>query len=237
MIKSAKQILALLFLVFTLALNSISQGNMEDSGKETKQRKWQINFGIADFLAKNAPFELSDYTLVIFQDDNSFVRPVIGAKYLTKYGSVRTGLSFRNYNSESGPDLWGQNIYKSSRTWDLFLGYESYITFNRFKVYYGLDLVTGLQRELFENESDSVFISLDAYASYFGASPLIGLDYSLSRLFSISTEIKVNYRYYSGYFCRQYSDYPGATGKIEDTFNGSVLDIGPIGFISFNIHL
>ena len=30
MIKSAKQILALLFLVFTLALNYVSQGNMED---------------------------------------------------------------------------------------------------------------------------------------------------------------------------------------------------------------
>ena len=76
--KSTKLISSIIMMTLFLAIQSFSQVNSEDSLKQMRSRKWQINFGIAEFMAKSAPTNLEDF-ITSYMVGHNFVYGVIGA--------------------------------------------------------------------------------------------------------------------------------------------------------------
>ena len=237
--KSTKLISSIIMMTLFLAIQSFSQVTSEDSLKQTRNRKWQINFGIADFLAKSAPTNLEDF-ITSYMVGHNFVKGVLGAKYLTPFGSVRTSFSMGTFTRNRDQEVahYDKNYY-SERVFDFSLGFERYISLKKFNVYYGLDVIAGLQSVKQESVDGITDYYADGDIFYIGGAPLIGIDYSFNRLLSVSTEMKVRYKHYSGNYSRDEQDHitPENSQKTEYKYSGSSFDIGPVGFISFNIHL
>lgn len=215
-------------------------------------KKFEINIGFADIFAKNNwwyDYYYYDYTdfyyYMPYGDYYRQPRVILGLKCHTDKGAFRMGLSYRQNKNKltdtNDPDrTFSSNHFGAG----LNLGYEWHKTLGRVNIFYGFDVTYNKLHYNFKWEEEGPqYTSTSEYIideNCFGASPLIGVNVFITPALSVGTEVKFNAEFMKGNNTSKYhSDNPYNYDDSEnkEDRSGFRTYIGPLGFLSLNIHL
>lgn len=181
------------------------------------------------YSSKSNEFNIGYFNLFDLNSTNSFG---IGYKHSGEKGAFRVGTGFsyllRNDDIESYPNRMVNNMSFSPR-----IGYEFHQWFNRLRVHYGVDAVSGYSKYIRENLYDDPandYIDRNTTLSA-GVRPLLGVTYFLNSSISLSTET-----YFHIGWSRQTNESIDGAGTTTRTNSSVNTSMGPLGIISVNIH-
>jgi hypothetical protein len=242
--KTMKNKHLLLSTLFFLSLLLNAQENQSSNFKSNHE----LSIIVDNVFAKNN-FEniwyTNDYGDVIgYYPSKEGVTPEIGLgyKFHLPGSAIRFKISGTYNNSEDKDDDYG---YKNELTYlssKIALGYEFHKNMQKTQFFYGLDVNMNFSELKSKYTRDSYIYNYENtytsetttnYTAY-GVSPLFGIKFYLNPSLSLSTELRYNVLFYKeeGIYKRSTSDE-----KDKDKTKGFKTDFGPLGQISFNIHL
>ncbi len=241
-----KKSIPFLILCFLLgSIFSIPIVAQDEGSNEFGSTKTEVNIAVANIFAKNNiwyPYYYIDGEYFPYIYGDYFRQPelVVGLKFHGDKGAFRLGTSLKYSNitteNEDGPTEKYTN--KNFGT-TIYLGYEWHSTFNRVNIFYGFDVST----------SYTSYYSKYVYSSSYppgtqtdetrireitlGINPLVGVNVYITPHISVGTEVKFTAEYVSGNSESESSNY-SSTNKSKSS--GFRTRIGPLGFLSINIH-
>ena len=220
-------------------MSAYSQGSVRDS---FNYKKTEINIAVSDIFAKsralnyyyinsslvNFPYRINSYEYI----PNTNLQ--LGAKFHTLTGAVRLscGFSYSNYTS-SDKTLNNIEITFNGSNMRFATGYEWHYTYSRVNIYFGADFSFAISNYNFNFIDGPTEINNKANVTYLGINPLCGVNYFISPHLSVGTELRFTAEMYTG---KENLDNMLNDQSYEYDFNGLRTYLGPLGFISFNIH-
>jgi hypothetical protein len=234
-----KTLSVLLIVIFSIGFTSalLSQ-EAEKAAFNTK--KTEVNIAIANVFAKNDfyPYYMYDGTMVLpyyFYYDYSQPRTklIAGLKFHNPKGAVRLAFEFSynggKYDNGNSANTSSYKILEAGMN----AGYEWHSTFNRVNIYYGFDMSIAHANYKYINtvNSNEEHSTKSSEISY-GMSPLVGVNFFITPNLSIGTEMKFIMEGFSG---KTWDEYNGQEQN-ENKYSGFRSQLGPLGFLSFNIH-
>jgi hypothetical protein len=238
------QPIILLLAISTIGLTTVSgQEEIQKQNSSFSDKKTEFNIGIANIFAR--PIWDIWYYENISQSPEIYVNPqqakiTAGMKFHRPKGAFRinTGFHYSVQNMED-PDVQNDEYRTKLLISDLNLGYEWHSRLNRVTIFYGFDLFGGYQH-LKTNSSFSTDFSESKTNIYkYGASPLVGVYYFLTKNLSLGTEVKFNAIGFSSKTASswQYGVAPDISyGDSQSKTTGFQTWFGPLGYLSVNIH-
>lgn len=205
-------------------------------------KKTEINIAVADIFAKNDRIDYyyinTTFGFIPYSTNNTEYIPKtnlqLGAKFHTLKGAVRLscGFNYSNYTSEDKAvnDIKITNSGSNAR---FATGYEWHYTITRVNIYYGADFSWALSNHNFKYVDGSDEIIIKSNVTYLGINPLVGVNYFITPYLSVGTELRFTAEIYTG---KEKVDYVLNNTNYEYDFNGLRTYLGPLGFISVNIH-
>jgi len=229
---------SLLLIIFHLPATS-----QEKNKSEFNQSKVEVNIAVANIFAKDNLWYLMyiDNGYLPLAYDTYYEQPefILGLKLHGKKGAVRMGVNFRYSNITYKNDGGQKDEYKYKNFGSsLYFGYEWHKTFNRVNIYYGFDVSGNYKNYYTKHEylgsyqGGTVNYETKYHEYSYGLNPLLGFNIFITPHLSVGTEVKFIAEYVSGY------NETTSTNSQTDKNNSSGFRtrIGPLGFLSFNIH-
>lgn len=155
----------------------------------------------------------------------------IGYKHNFSSGALRAGAELSIYSwgdEDESFNLTGHNYAISPK-----IGYEFQESFNRFKIYYGADLVYSLgryKREEYDIDSEGVDLAIDRNQKI-ALRPLLGLQVFIFESISISVESFFDIAYLTAA-----ENSPGSDDPWVNTMTAVSANLVPLGLLSVNYH-
>lgn len=235
------------FLVLSILLTSILSlpaTAQEAEKNEINKKKTEINIAVANIFAKNNiwyPYYIDgDYFPYAYGDYFRQPELVVGLKFHGVEGAFRLGTSFKysNFTNENDGGPTDKSTSKNFGT-TFYLGYEWHSIFNRVNIFYGFDVSTSYSSYYIKYEHSSSYppgTRTDEYSvreTTLGVNPLVGVNIYITPHLSIGTEVKFTAEYVSG---KSKSESSGSSSTDKSKSSGFRTRIGPLGFLSINIH-
>lgn len=235
--KKSTFLFAFCLLFISFSVSSVLAQN--DENKEFNTKKTEVNIAVANIFAKNSwlyPYYIIDGSDLIYDYYYDYIpQPElqVGVKLHSKKGAFRLGTNFQYYNNTY--ENTSGSIEKSKVNnlgFQLNLGYEWELTYNRIVIYYGADLSSSILTRKVNQESYYTIESKYKEVGL-GISPLIGVNCFITPNLSVGTEVKFTAEYISGK-----STYSNSHFSSNEDYknNGFRTYFGPLGFLSINIY-
>lgn len=229
----------LILAIPSIVLDGYSQESTQDS---FNIKKTEINIAVADIFAKNVQPDYyyinSSFGIIPYRMNNYEYAPKtnlqLGAKFHTLKGAVRLscGFSYSNYSSKDKTNKDIEARFTGSNV-RFATGYEWHYTIIRVNIYYGADFswaISNYNLNLDDSYQEIINIS---NVTFLGINPLVGVNYFITPHLSVGTELRFTAEIYTG------------NEKVKNTFNNISYEhdinglrtyLGPLGFLSVNIH-
>ncbi len=233
---------SLLFIVF-FSVQSISQ-NSENNAFNSK--KTEFNIAIANIFAKANlvyPYYYLDGEYISYTYGQYLRQPelVLGVKFHGEKGAFRLGtsLKYSNITDKNIDDAVDTYTIKNTTT-SINIGYEWHTVFSRVVFFYGFDISTSYAFTKMEREYAGNYpyglVKNDTKVNEttFGINPLAGVNVFITPNLSIGTEVKFTAEYVSGK--SEYNSNNSNSDGDKRESSGFRTRIGPVGFLSINIH-
>ncbi len=248
-LKTYKQMKKKYLLLSVLFLSSIFLNAQEDQSSNLKSNH-ELSIIVDNVFAKNnlnGIWYTDEYgDLIRYYPFDDLVTPEMGLgyKFHLQGSEIRVklaGMYKDGTNKNDDSDYKNENTYFSST---IALGYVLHQNMNKTQFFYGLDICMKLSELKSKNTNESYFYDYDYQSTYtsesiknytaYGIAPVFGIRFYLNPSFSLSTELKCNVLTY-----KEEHIHKSSTSDEDDTYNkkGIKTDFGPLGQISFNIHL
>ncbi|HEY9114591.1 MAG TPA: hypothetical protein VIN10_07810 [Bacteroidales bacterium] len=226
-----------------LMLTSFSVIPIFSQDVETKQfnnKKTEVNIAVANIFAKNNwlfpyyYFDGSDFIYDYYYEYIPQPELQVGVKLHNDKGAFRLATNFQYFNNTYENTSGSTNKSKINNLgFQLNLGYEWELTYNRIVIYYGADLSTAinsrmLSQENYNSTNDSKYNELGL-----GINPLLGVNCFITPNLSVGTEVKFTAEYISGKSTYTSSE---SSSTNENKNSGFRTYFGPLGFLSVNIY-
>lgn len=166
----------------------------------------------------------------------------IGYKYHLKSGAIRLNLAF-SYSAYKDSSTYNNSGALTKMEYKTIsvptsIGYEWRKNFGKSFLFFGADLSYIFNNEnritSYQTWDTTIYISTGKTHTI-GLSPFIGVEYSMNKRFSISTQLKLDAYYYKGRSKDFNPDNLSAT--TYHNIEGFNFDFGPISVIIINIYL
>jgi hypothetical protein len=237
-----KNISVLILSLIIGSFYSVSSHAQNSEKQEFNNQKTEVNIAVANIFARNNyvyPYYFMDISGDYFSDyylGEYYARPelVVGVKFHSVKGAVRLGanLSYSNMKNENKSGSNDSYTAKNFRT-TFNMGYEWHLTFSRVNIFYGADLSTSISI-LKTKYDESNYDSENKYSELtVGINPLLGVNYYITPNLSIGTEVKYTIEYITGKTTTKNNSY---NSPYEHSVTGLRTRVGPLGFLSVNIH-
>lgn len=218
-------------------------GYSQESKKDSFNIKnTEITIAVADIFAKNERINYyyintSGGFIPYITNDPEYIPRTnlqLGAKFHTLKGAVRLscGFNYSNYTSEDKA-INDIKIKKSGSNIRFATGYEWHYTIARVNIYYGADFSWALSNYNFKLVDGSSEVVIKSNVTYLGINPLVGVNYFITPHLSVGTELRFTAEIYTG---KEKVDNVLNNTNYEYDINGLRTYLGPLGFISVNIH-
>jgi opacity protein-like surface antigen len=118
------------------------------------------------------------------------------AKFRVKKGAIRVGLGAALTIEKNSNGKTADSKTLTNNDYQLRLGYEKQKNVGkRFDLYYGIDLLAGINDRIISSNSGFDFVTLTDRTWTYGAAPVAGLRFRIMGNISLSTETAIRYRY------------------------------------------
>ena len=213
---------------FVLPFDSIPIAQKKKVRKNGKTSGWVISLdGIRVFRFHQFDNELMKLPEEFFD----YYKEPLGLSIKLKTenpGAFRLKL-FYNYNSSRKTENnIRSDVRKSTYKSKTSFGYEWHKIFQKTQIFYGADIIRSNFKQTEKNFRVPSYPAKEVVYQkiYLGISPLIGVEYFITKKLSLATEISFNIQHYK----ENYKE-----NKKEGS--GFEMSFGPLGIISVNIHL
>jgi hypothetical protein len=166
-------------------------------------------------------------------DMNAIQEMGVGYKHVMKHGALRlaSGFGLNTQVRESDDIHYDYSTHSISPR----IGYEFHQSFNRLRLYYGVDVVTSF----YKSKNKQIYLFVDPNEVYIntrkinqaGLRPILGLTVFLSKSISLSTETYLNVMYY-----KTITEQDTQGDVLTETSKGMDVGLGPLGIVSVNFH-
>ncbi len=237
--KQLNKTIVIVLLIFSTVMSTYSQEFSRDS---FNIKKTEINIAVADIFARSSTadyyFADSSYINIPYRINSYEYVPEVnfqlGAKFHTLKGAVRISCGF-NYSNYSSVDKTNNSVeisYTGSNV-RVATGYEWHYAIARVNIYYGADLSWALSNYNHKIIDGPNEIINKSNISYLGINPLLGVVYFITQNLSVGTEVRFTTEIYTG---NEKIDSPLNNSTHNYDINGLRTYLGPLGFVSVNIH-
>lgn len=231
-----KKITSLLICILSILISfsAISQ----DTNNLYSQRKNEISFMFENFFSKKDIYVWDEFR-IMYEVPNTNLHlnsntPEIALGY--KYNFKNFGIRFRSYFHSDDNTVFLVGIRKNYSEYEikLALGIEMKTNFKRSQVFYGVEFPFNNFESYYEYGEyliDLHYMHQYVHVMRYGVNPFIGYKFYISKIFSISTEMRILISKYDS----KINTYEGFQYYSENN-KGSQVFFGPLGQISFNFH-
>lgn len=236
--KKSTFLIALYLLFTSLFASPVLAQDAEN--KEFNNKKTEVNIAVANIFAKNnwlLPYYYLDGTDLIYEYYYEYIpQPElqVGVKLHNAKGAFRLATNFQYFNNTYENTSGSTNKSKVNNLgFQLNLGYEWELTYNRVVIYYGADLSTSIDtrkvsQENYNSTNDSKYNEFGL-----GINPLLGVNCFITPNLSVGTEVKFTAEYINGKSTYSSSE---SSSTNENKNSGFRTYFGPLGFLSINIY-
>ena len=215
----------------------------QESAKDSFNiNKTEINIAVADIFAKTRQLDYyyvnSSFGFIPYKMESYEYIPKtsiqLGVKFHTLKGAIRLscGFNYSNYSSVDKTNKDNELTFNGSNA-RFATGYEWHYTIQRVNIYYGADFSWTLSNYNFKLEDGSETVTSKSNITHLGINPLVGVNYFITSHLSVGTELRFTAEIYTG---KEKVDNPLNNMCYENDINGIRTYLGPLGFISVNIH-
>jgi hypothetical protein len=183
-------------LSFMLFLGKNLSAQMTDTAVSNIVPRYEIGVNGTAFFNQFINLNLSGKT------DSNAVSPetpyYLMAKFRVKKGAIRIGLGASMNVEKTSNGKTADSKTLSSNDYQLRVGYEKQKNVGkRFDLYYGIDLLAGINDKVLSSNSGFDFVTLTNRTWVYGIAPVAGLRFRLFSNVALSTETAIRYRYSS----------------------------------------